>query len=223
MRVSAILSLWHADPRRSEDALRAEIRDEIEHHLACAAAELEAAGASRAAARNESLRRFGDAAAIENQCYRIRTGDSLMLHRLHLLTTAVLLLGVLVLAYFDHGARVEARRVQDELMNRTEQALLLAERLRENRLEDRIRAGDRVRVYADTREDPWIERTVSADGKLLLPGPGWIDVSGLTRASAEEAVRAALEPSFAEGRFYLEVEPRRAGASPLEAVQFEAF
>ena len=53
---------------RSPQAIRSEVQEEIDAHLAMRQAELEREGLSPAAARNEALRLFGDRAATEWIC-----------------------------------------------------------------------------------------------------------------------------------------------------------
>ena len=37
---------------------------------------------------------------------------------------------------------------------------------------------------------------VAADGKVLVPGAGWVHVAGLTREDAEHAITQALQPFY---------------------------
>jgi len=112
-------------PDEGEAARAAEIESELEHHLACARAELERDGLTPAAAATEAERRFGARTRIEAECLAIHLRIP-MLSRVHLIVTAALLLSTLTLAFFLQRARVTATQAQASAM----EALARAEEAR---------------------------------------------------------------------------------------------
>lgn len=83
---------------RPKSELERDIRDELEGHLALAAAELERQGLSPQDARAEAEKRFGDLAAVVAEVERVHLMQRLVLHwpMLAALALAVLSLGVVL-------------------------------------------------------------------------------------------------------------------------------
>jgi len=123
--LTSLLARGGGDEPRDE-ALAAEIRAELEHHLACARAELERAGLPPAAAAAEAERRFGARARIEAECLGIQKGARLMGRRWHAFLTVALLLAVLLLAWTLQRSRAAlelARAATMQAEEAREQAL----------------------------------------------------------------------------------------------------
>lgn len=92
------------DPRPLAE-IEADIRDELEFHLAMRAADNEALGMPATEAREDALRRFGDVERIERRCRTILAGERIMLQRLQTVLTLVLLGTVVYLALAQQRAQ----------------------------------------------------------------------------------------------------------------------
>jgi cell division protein FtsL len=212
----AILGLEPDDPGQEEAA--AQVRAELEHHLACAAAALMEQGLDAEAARTEARRRFGDVEAIGRACVRIRRGGTVMMRRLHLGLTVVLALALVFMVFAQRQAIVEARVEAERSRMEAEQALaLLLERQEKEEHPEPVEhivigVGDVLVLVDDHDHDLGEAQFVAADGKILLPGAGWVFVAGLTREEAESAVTEALRPFWDEVDVRIRVgsaDPRR--------------
>lgn len=201
------------DPARASNA--DEIRAELEHHLACARAELERAGLTPAAAAAEAERRFGARARVEAECLAVHGG--IMGTRLHAVVTALLLVTVLVLSFVVHSSQAAAVAARDVAMREQEAALharaeaeerarsldaLLAEyRARgepQEAVEERvIRVGDELELF-DLQGQWRAPVRVAQDGEALIPEVGWVSVEGLTREALERHLTEVLKPYFVE-------------------------
>lgn len=193
----------------------AEIRAELEHHLACARAELELAGLTPAAAAAEAERRFGARARVEAECLAIHGG--IMGTRLHAVVTALLLLTVLVLSFVVYSSQAAAVAARDVAMREREAALhARAEAEEQVRSLDALLTEYRARVDPQVGVEEIVIRVgdelelfdlhgqlrapvrVAQDGKALIPEVGWVPVAGLTREALERHLTEVLKPYFVE-------------------------
>ncbi len=121
--IASCLRLPDGRPTRE---IQADIREELEFHLALATEDHERGGMPAAEARQEALRRFGDLSAIESTCRRVQLGERRMLQRVQVSLTLVgvaTLLLLIVTAYRNQthqdAALVElqrsVQRLQDNL------------------------------------------------------------------------------------------------------------
>lgn len=193
---------------RSAAEVAAEVRAELEHHLALAAQALEARGLAPEEARREAARGFGDASRIERQCVRIRIGDRTMWQRVHAGFTLLLLLTIVLLAWRGRAAQIQARETATQALESLQAALasrLEAERVAPVLEPVIVRPGDRL-TFVD-RYNPGLDvtRTVAEDGKVLVPEVGWVLVAGLTREEVEESLGELLRRYFLEVDLKIEV------------------
>ena len=108
---------------RTAAEIEAEVRAEIEHHLACKERELVERGRTAEAARAEALARFGDPASAREACVRIQTGERIMLQRIHFVVTVLLLVAVLGLAWStNRSSRAVAQAAEVVVVMRAEAA-----------------------------------------------------------------------------------------------------
>lgn len=202
------------------DDLAADVRAELEHHLACAEDELVRAGRTPEEARREARARFGDVEAIETTCRRIGMGHTKLWSRLHWALTIALLIALPILALGNVAASREARARADALRAETE---ALLDRLREGRAAEArapvaeivIGVGDVLRVFDTFNPEVRFQDRVAADGKFLLGDAGWVQAAGLTREEAEAAFTETLRHSFLKAHVRVTVDPWP-GAGPLE-------
>lgn len=211
-----------------EAARAAEIESELEHHLACARAELERAGHSPAAAAAEAERRFGARTRIEAECLAVHGG--IMGTRLHAVVTVLLLLAVLVLSFTLYSSRSAVREARDQAMRQEQLALaaltdqpLFVRDGREVRRFDpavnelkRNQSLDQPQSHEEPKPEEVVVRIgdelgildrhqqvqavvrVASDGKALIPEVGWVEVLGLPRAELERKLTELLKPYFVE-------------------------
>jgi len=200
----------------ADAAVASEVRLELEHHLACAAEDLAAAGRTPADARAEARRRFGDLEAIERECLRIRTGNRIMLHRLHVATTVLLLISVVTLWLRDRAARIEATVALDRLYAETERHMDTLQRERAALGEPLVvRVGDELVLVDPGHPELEVRETVAADGRILLPEVGWVPVTGLSREELEKTLNAALAPYYLEVDVKVKITRPKEGADEL--------
>lgn len=153
-----------------EAARAAEIESELEHHLACARAELERAGHSPAAAAAEAERRFGARARIEAECLAVHRRIP-MRNRVHAAVTAVLFFATVLLAFSLWRAREAADEARDVAMR----AHAMAEATRARAIEaseihpvwEAEASERRERLQRRLRE--FLEQETGAGGATLTP------------------------------------------------------
>jgi len=111
----------------ASDPAAAEIRAEIDDHLATSAEQLQSQGLAPHQARQLSQEKFGDPTAITRRCYWIKQGDTLMFR-----TAVILLLAALCLALgFTTVSSVRAQRqMAQQMAALAEQLQAIAERER---------------------------------------------------------------------------------------------
>lgn len=214
------------DGRREAD-IEADIRAELEHHLTCAADELVRQGRTPEEARAEANRHFGDLGSIQRRCLKIQMGERTMLQRIHLAVTFFLFLAVGFLAWTNLESRRAATMAaemamaaRDEAEFRLQEALDAEQRARAKVDHIVIEVGDQLEII-DSYNSLRVAETVAADGKVLLPEAGWVDVAGLTREEAEKRLTAALRPFFVE--VDIKVKVKDPAVEKLHSVEFEAF
>ncbi len=204
MRALELLGLFRRVPGgRPAADIAADIRAELEHHLACAEEELVHQGRDREEARAEARRRFGDLDAIQRTCLEIQTWERIMLQRIHLAVTVFLLAAVVFLIWTNQRATATAREIAQAARAEAEQRMLAAlDALRRARSEPVehivIGVGDVLEINDSYNQELCVTEKVAADGKVLLPDAGWVHVAGLTRQEAEQLLTEACRPYFVE-------------------------
>jgi hypothetical protein len=203
------------DPRPEAD-VAADVRAELEHHLACAADELVRAGKSPEEALAEARRRFGDLEATHRACLEIQTGERTMLQRIHLGVTILLFFAVVLMTWANLRSREAAtiaaeaeRAARAAAEDRLSAALAAQERAHKKPVDHIvIEVGDQLQVI-DFEYDHFLNGTqiVAADGKILLRDAGWVHVAGLTREDAEKALTEACNPYYEDANVKVRVNP----------------
>jgi hypothetical protein len=102
-------SLFSFDPRPAPE-VDADIRAELDSHLAMIEDELLAQGATPADARAQALARFGDPARLARQARTIKLGDRIMLQRINL--ALLIVLGSAVIFLLVQNQRINSRSIQ---------------------------------------------------------------------------------------------------------------
>jgi hypothetical protein len=102
-------SLFSFDPRPAPE-VDADIRAELDSHLAMIEEELLAQGATPADARAQALARFGDPDRLARQARTIKLGDRIMLQRINL--ALLIVLGSAVIFLLVQNQRINSRSVQ---------------------------------------------------------------------------------------------------------------
>jgi len=165
--------LLSADTSREVDA---DIRAELESHLALCEDELIAEGCSPAHARELARLRFGDFERTARACRNQKLGETMMLQRIHLIATACLFAAVV---WFGLQAHSNARVVRALKSSAVAAVPLELEPVV-------IQRGDSI-VLQDSYNGPLLNGTVelASDGTALFPDLGHVMVAGMTRDEAE--------------------------------------
>lgn len=200
MRALEALGIFRRAPDpRPESEIAADVRAELEHHLACAADELVRAGRSPEEAAAEARRRFGDLASVQRACLKIQTGERTMLQRVHLAVTVFLFLAVGFMAWVNLESRRTAAVAREVAMAARMEA------------EERLRAVLEAEQHARAQTDPAVieagdvlevfdaldlglqsvEAVVPENGIVAIPGLMPVKVAGLTCEEAAEALSEA--------------------------------
>jgi hypothetical protein len=98
---------------RSVAEIEQEIVDELEFHIAMRTEENVRNGSLPDDARRQAINRFGNFEQIRRTCRRALLGERIVLQRIQTVLTAMLLLGVLALAYQMRVWQQAARAVQE--------------------------------------------------------------------------------------------------------------
>lgn len=186
------------DPR----AVDADIRAELESHLALCEDHLIAEGCSPRHARELARLRFGDFERTARACRRQKLKRPLMLQRLHLATTALLAAAVVWFGYrAQENARVVAALQSSETSSR--EALPLEPVV--------VERDDTIVLLDDYNHELQAEMSyVESDGTVLLPVIGRVFLAGMTREEAEELLRDAYAPHFVPLNLHIRVsKPQR--------------
>ena len=109
MSRTLLRSLFSFDPRPAPE-VDADIRAELDSHLAMIEEELLAQGAAPADARARALARFGDPARLARQARTIKLGDRIMLQRINL--ALLIVLGSAVIFLLVQNQRINSRSIQ---------------------------------------------------------------------------------------------------------------
>ncbi len=109
MSRTLLRSLFSFDPRPAPE-VDADIRAELDSHLAMIEEELLAQGAAPADARARALARFGDPARLARQARTIKLGDRIMLQRINL--ALLIVLGSAVIFLLVQNQRINTRSIQ---------------------------------------------------------------------------------------------------------------
>lgn len=181
-----------------------DVRAEIAFHLELLAEDHRARGLDPEAARRAAEADFGDPEEIIRQCQRFHGRKHAMLQKFHVAFSVVMLIALAVLTLQNRAlvARSEAA------MARSMDSMSMLSELRQRTPVDEIviAVGDEVEIReAFSNFDP-VRARVARDGKLLLPGIGWLHVAGLTRAEAEKRATDRCTEYYQEARVFLVVE-----------------
>lgn len=90
---------------RPTAAIEAEIREELEFHLAMSTQHQELAGQSPTEAREYALTRFGDFDAVEAECRRVQLGERTALQRIQVAAMVGMLAGLAWIAFVAHQSQ----------------------------------------------------------------------------------------------------------------------
>jgi hypothetical protein len=197
--------LWDAEAARVE----AEIREELEAHLALAEEDLRGQGRSHDEARSEARARFGDLEATLRACRRERLGGRFMLVRIQWIVIALLCCLSLAMALYGRGAAVRAHTARDHAMMEAQNARALLEELRRRQSSEPVpeivvAVGDRLTVQADTGSFEAFTTEVQRDGQALFTKLGWVEVAGLARPELERLLKERYAPYYEQlGAIYV--------------------
>jgi len=172
-----------------ERAIEADIRAELESHLALAQDELIASGSDEESAQELALERFGNFERTVRACRRQKLKEKIMLQRLQFTATLALLVAV---AYFG----VRAERLAKLLEPMTAQAEVEQPRvLGEVSYEPLaptpviVEFGDSIQVLSSSSYGLAATESLASDGTVLLRMIGHVQVLGKTRGEVEELLR----------------------------------
>ena len=192
-----------------EATLDAEIRAELDHHLALSERRLREQGRSAEAAHSEARERFGNYDQIHGACLRAQLGRRNMWRKIHAATTIVLALTVIVMFLMARVRTARAREEAEHARHLYEAAMHTREQA--SPVELYLEVGDRVTLVPTFNRELAVTEEVTLDGKLLLPHAGWVFLAGLTREEAEQRVSESLKPYFARVEVKLKVERQEVG------------
>jgi len=181
-----------------ERAIEADIRAELESHLALAQDELIASGSDEESAQELALERFGNFERTVRACRRQKLKEKIMLQRLQFTATLALLGAV---AYF--GVRAE------RLANLLEPMAAQAEVEEPDRFNNVpftpaaagpviVQIGDSIEVRSSRYSTLRATESVASDGTVLLTELGHVQVIGKTRIEVEEQLRLEYEPYYGD-------------------------
>ena len=207
--------------------VEAEVREELQHHLDLCAAALVAGGADPEAAAREARRRFGALEPVHRQCLRHQLGERIMLHRIHFVLTCLLAAALVGFLVKDHVRGKEALRTENTLRAQVEMLMhsMVAPAPPAPAEHVVLQVGDTVEIRDHYNQFVQATKTVAADGKLLVPNAGWVQVAGMTREEAETYITTKLAPFYMKTDVTLEVLPRREAApiAKFSNVLFSGF
>jgi len=176
----ALVGLDRGQAARVDD----EILAELEFHVAERARENVEAGMPAEEARRDAERRFGNIQRVREACRWVHIGERIMLQRLHLALTIVLLISTV-----GFGIAHFARRQELSLALQGGSRSIWDFHSPYEKRDVVIGVGDTIDVI---KTETWAtvapDAVVAADGCVLLPGVGWVEVIGLTRPEAEELI-----------------------------------
>jgi hypothetical protein len=184
---------------RVTERVRTEIDEEFEFHIEERARELMERGMPSEAARAAALEAFGDVAGFRGECFAIAMKERIMLQRVNAVLTAVLLVGLGLVAYQSYAGQ---RRVADSLASI---AGVLAEVrgtvVQVHEYQD-LAAKDRKK-YAEGGGIAYLQGKALRPGTYALPNPGQITVRRLLASAgglAADAIGRVKVVRVADGR-----------------------
>ncbi len=168
-------ALWGSIDQRAPDRVRAEIEEEFQFHIDERARELMERGMPSEAARTASIEAFGDVAGFRDECFTIAMKERIMLQRVNAVLTAVLLVGLGLVAYQSYAGQ---RRVAESLASI---ASVLAEVrgtvVQVHEYQD-LAAKDRKK-YGEGGGIAYLQGKALRPGTYALPNPGQLTVRRL--------------------------------------------
>ena len=187
----------HAPPfaKETTQAVEADIRAELESHLALCEEELIAEGCTPEHARELARLRFGNFERTARACRNQKLRGTLMLQRIHLITTACLFAAVV---WFGLQAHSNARIVAALKSGEVARAPLPLEEVILNR-------GDSIILTFSYNPEYNTIAKLDIDGTVLLQNLGHVLLAGKTRAAAEEYLRAQYEPFLEQPELFIRV------------------
>ena len=165
----------------------ADIRAELEAHLALCEDDLIAEGLAPEHARELARLRFGDFERTARACRNQKLRGTLMLQRIHFATTTLLFAAVV---WFGFQAHSNARVVRALKSSGVAAAPLELEPVV-------IQRGDSIELqsaYSAAQLNCTVE--VASDGTALLPEVGHILLAGMTRDEAEAQLMERYSPYY---------------------------
>lgn len=182
-------------PADSALDIEADIRAELESHLALCEDELIAEGLPPERARELARLRFGDFERTARACRNQKLRGTLMLQRIHLATTALLFATVV---WFGLQAHSNARVVRALKSGEVARAPLPLEEVILNR-------GDSIILSFPHNPEYNTIAKLDIDGTVLLQNLGHVLLAGKTRAEAEEYLRAQYTPFYEQPELFIRV------------------
>jgi len=179
--------------------VEADIRAELEAHLALSEEALRAEGRTHDEAESEARERFGDLERTLRACRRVRLGGRLMLVRIQWVLIALLAASTVAFAFYGRQssarAAVQARMAMEDA--RQSMAALASARSREPVEAIVVRVGDVLETFDRSRmRDIGTQTSVQRDGQALFPEIGWIEVAGKTRQEVEGLLTTAYRSVY---------------------------
>jgi hypothetical protein len=182
------------------EAVEADIRAELEAHLALAEEALRGEGRTPEQARREARERFGDFERTLRACRRERMGGRLVLVRIQWALIALLTLSTLGFALYGRDRALASALERERAMAQAADAqALLMELQARNRPEPVeqivVSVGDTLTVHG---EDGVVHQAteVQIDGQALFEFIGWLPVAGKSRPEVEELLTARYAPFY---------------------------
>lgn len=130
MSVLSRLPLWlRAGDTRPITEIEADVREELETHIAMLADENERCGMSAEQAYEEAVQRFGDTDRYTAECTQVHAGDRIMLQRIMLALVVLLIVAVGVLGWQATELGRGQQETQALLERNQEQMELIGQRL----------------------------------------------------------------------------------------------
>ena len=180
----AWVALLRPEEAPAEEAVAADIRQELEAHIGMRAEDNVTRGMDPLEARRDAERRFGDVDRIERACRAHAIGGRIMLQRINLAVTVILGLGVIWMFFQNHHLKAEQARALEHAMSVRAQLMDRMERAKPVEYIE-VAEGDELELHDMQRNWEPFRVRVARDGKILLPDAGWVHVSGLSREKAE--------------------------------------
>jgi len=199
-------------PSLAEQAVEADVREELEAHLALAVEDGLREGLDEETARARAFERFGDFEGTVRGCTRLKTGGGNVARKLSWILVAVLAVGLMLAMVQSRANQARAEAAMAEM--RHAMAVLQEERQRGLlELEEQeprpviVGLGDELELVDAQNESLNFRAQVAGDGTILLPEVGHIEVVGLSRPEVEAALRERYAAYFQEVALFVRVHP----------------